>query len=127
MLSEVVIVCLHIVLDSIAAAPYEAAWCRSNREIIPNQRSERHRSQHSVLLRVLGRMSGQNRTGGRCRTNGAPSRLAQRVEVDTKEVRIMGSKGVLLRTLVAAESAKTAGSGVPSFVPKWRARHDSNV
>ena len=53
--------------------------------------------------------------------------LAQRVEVDTKEVRIMGSKSVLLRTLVAAESAKTAGFGVPSSVPKWRTRHDSNV
>jgi hypothetical protein len=33
----------------------------------------------------------------------------------------MGSKSVLLRTLVAASSAKTAGFGVPSFVPKWRA------
>lgn len=33
--------------------------------------------------------------------------LAQRVEVDAKEVRIMGR--------------------VPSFVPKWRTRHDSNV
>src|SRR5882757_4956402 len=52
--------------------------------------------------------------------------LAQRMEVDTKEVRIMGSKSVLLRTLVAASSAKTAGFGVPSFVPKWRARRDSN-
>jgi site-specific DNA recombinase len=52
--------------------------------------------------------------------------LAQRVEVDAKEVRIMGSKSVLLRTLVAASSAKTAGFGVPSFVPKWRPRQDSN-
>jgi site-specific DNA recombinase len=52
--------------------------------------------------------------------------LAQRVEVDAKEVRIMVSKSVLLRTLVAASSAKTAGFGVPSFVPKWRARRDSN-
>jgi len=52
--------------------------------------------------------------------------LAQRVEVDTKEVRIMGSKSVLLRTLVAASSAKSAMFGVPSFVPKWRARRDSN-
>ena len=51
---------------------------------------------------------------------------AQRVEVDAKEVRIMGSKSVLLRTLVAASSAKTAGFGVPSFVPKWRATVDSN-
>ncbi|HLZ01749.1 MAG TPA: recombinase family protein [Bradyrhizobium sp.] len=47
--------------------------------------------------------------------------LAQRVEVDAKEIRIMGSKSALLRTLVAASSAKTAGFGVPSFVPKWRA------
>ncbi|HVR55574.1 MAG TPA: hypothetical protein VMT72_01945 [Pseudolabrys sp.] len=32
--------------------------------------------------------------------------LAQRVEVDQKELRVMGSKSVLLRTLVAASSAK---------------------
>lgn len=37
-----------------------------------------------------------------------------------------GSKSVLLRTLLAAESAKTAGFGVPNSVPKWRARRDSN-
>jgi site-specific DNA recombinase len=52
--------------------------------------------------------------------------LAQRVEVDRKEVRIIGAKSELLRTLVAASGAKTAGFGVPSFVPKWRARRDSN-
>ena len=46
--------------------------------------------------------------------------LAQRVEVDAREVRIMGSKRVLLRTLVAVSSAKTVGFGVPSSVPKWR-------
>jgi site-specific DNA recombinase len=39
--------------------------------------------------------------------------LAQRVEVDAKDVRIIGSKSVLLRTLVAASTAKTAGFGVP--------------
>ncbi|MFO1097073.1 MAG: recombinase family protein [Xanthobacteraceae bacterium] len=44
--------------------------------------------------------------------------LAQRVEVDRKEVRIMGAKSELLRTLIAASGAKTAGFGVPSFVPK---------
>jgi hypothetical protein len=43
-----------------------------------------------------------------------------------KESDIMGSKSELLRTLVAASSAKTAGFGVPSSVPKWRAREDSN-
>ena len=53
--------------------------------------------------------------------------LAQRVEVDAEEVRITGSKSVLLRTLVAVSSAKTAGFGVPSFVPKWRPREDSNL
>jgi site-specific DNA recombinase len=53
--------------------------------------------------------------------------LAQRVEVDEKEVRIMGSKSALLRTLVAASSVKAAGFGVPSSVPKWRARQDSNL
>lgn len=69
----------------------------------------------------------------RMRTDGGGYRrdhlraLAQRVEVDQKELRIMGSKSALLRTLVAASSAKTAGFGVPSSVPKWRARHDSNV
>ena len=52
--------------------------------------------------------------------------LAQRVEVDAKEVRIMGSKSALLRTLVAGSSAKTAGFEVPSSVPKWRALGDSN-
>jgi hypothetical protein len=46
--------------------------------------------------------------------------LAQRVEVDEKEVRIMGSRSELLRTLVAASNAKPAGFGVPSSVPKWR-------
>ena len=53
--------------------------------------------------------------------------LAQRVEVDAQELRVMGSRSELLRTLVAASSARTAGFGVPSSVPKWRTRHDSNV
>jgi len=50
--------------------------------------------------------------------------LAHRIEVDQKELRIMGSKRALLRTLVAS-SAKTAGFGVPSSVPKWRARNQT--
>jgi site-specific DNA recombinase len=52
--------------------------------------------------------------------------LAQRVEVDQKEVRIMGSKSVLPRTLVAASSAKTAGCGVPSSVQKRRVTADED-
>jgi hypothetical protein len=56
-----------------------------------------------------------------------PWALAQRVEMGMEEVHILGSKSVLLRTLVAASSAKTAGFGVRSSGPKWRARGDSNV
>ena len=52
--------------------------------------------------------------------------LAQRVEVDEREVRIMGSKNELLRTLAAANSAESAANGVPSFIPKWRRDRDSN-
>lgn len=68
----------------------------------------------------------------RMRTDGGGYRrdhlraFAQRVEVDQKELRIMGSKSALLRTLVAVSSAKTASFGAPSSVPKWRARRDSN-
>ena len=46
--------------------------------------------------------------------------LAQRVEVNDGEVRIMGSKSDLLRTLAAAGGAGTLPGEVPSFVPKWR-------
>jgi site-specific DNA recombinase len=53
--------------------------------------------------------------------------LAQRIEVAEKEVRIMGSRTELLRTLVGASSAESTGIGVPSFVPKWRTRQDSNL
>jgi hypothetical protein len=67
-----------MVLNGTVTAPYEAAWCHSNREIIQNQRSERHRSQQSVLLRMLGRMPRHGRIEGRCRTCGTPSRLTLR-------------------------------------------------
>ncbi|WP_449255500.1 recombinase zinc beta ribbon domain-containing protein [Bosea sp. (in: a-proteobacteria)] len=54
--------------------------------------------------------------------------LAQRVEVDDAEARIMGSKSELLRTLVAAASGgKSTAFGVHSSVLKWRARKDSNL
>ena len=48
-------------------------------------------------------------SGGYCR--GHLRALALRVEVDAKEIRIMGSKSELLRTLVAASRAKTASFG----------------
>ena len=52
--------------------------------------------------------------------------LAQRVEVADEEVRIMGSKGDLLRTLAAASGAKSATPGVRSSVLKWRRRSPRN-
>ncbi len=52
--------------------------------------------------------------------------LAQRVEVADHQVRIMGSKSNLLRTLAAASGAKSATGGVPSSVLKWRRGWDSN-
>ena len=69
---------------------------------------------------------------GRIRIDGGGYRrehlraLAQRVEVAEKEVRIMGSKGDLLRTLAAASSVKSATPGVRSSVPSWRMGWDSN-
>jgi site-specific DNA recombinase len=85
----------------------------------------------SITPQVLKTFASQARK--RMRTESGGYRrdylraLAQRIEVDAKEIRIMGSKSALLRSLVAASSAKTVGFGVPSFVPKWRTRHDSNV
>lgn len=52
--------------------------------------------------------------------------LAERVELGDDEVRIMGSKSDLLRTLVAAEGGISAAIGPPSQGPKWRKRWDSN-
>lgn len=51
--------------------------------------------------------------------------LAQRVEVAEGEVRIIGSRSNLLRTLAAANGVASAGA-VPSFVPRWRTGWDSN-
>ncbi len=52
--------------------------------------------------------------------------LAQRVEVADKEVRIMGSKGDLLRTLAAGAGGAPATPGVRSSVLRWRREWDSN-
>jgi len=53
--------------------------------------------------------------------------LAQRVEVADREVRIMGSKSDLLRTLAAISGAKSATGGVRSSVLDWRcAQSDTN-
>ena len=52
--------------------------------------------------------------------------FAQRVEVADDAIRIMGTRSTLLRTLVAAGGGKSAGIGVPGFIPKWRRGWDSN-
>ncbi len=52
--------------------------------------------------------------------------LAQRVEVNDGEVRIMVSKNDLLRTLAAVGGAGTLPGAVPSFVPKWRSGSPPN-
>jgi site-specific DNA recombinase len=52
--------------------------------------------------------------------------LAQRVEVADGEVRIMGSKGDLLRALAAAAGGASPTVVVRSSVPKWRPQPDSN-
>ena len=54
--------------------------------------------------------------------------LAQRVEVvNQSEIRILGAKTELLRTLVTGVSVESAVLGVRRFVPKWRPREDSNL
>jgi hypothetical protein len=64
----------------------------------------------------------RNGTGG-CRRDHLRA-LAQWIEVDDGEVRIVGRKRALLCALVASGGEKGAGICVPSFVPKWRARRD---
>ncbi len=54
--------------------------------------------------------------------------LAQRIEVaNGTDVRITGSKTELLRTLIAVAGVGSAEFRVRGFIPKWRARNDSNV
>ena len=47
-----------------------------------------------------------------------------RIEVDDHAIRIIGDEATLEQVIVG--STKTA-PGVRSFVPKWRARRDSNL
>lgn len=51
--------------------------------------------------------------------------LAQRIEVNEGEVRIMGSKSDLLRTLAAAGGSGTLPGAMPTFVRKWRSFQSS--
>lgn len=54
--------------------------------------------------------------------------VAQRVEViSPNEMRIMGNRTDLLRTMAASAGEQSAVLGVRILKPKWRTRHDSNV
>lgn len=46
--------------------------------------------------------------------------FAQRVEVADDAIYLKGNKNVLLRTLIATKGGKSAGTGVPGFIPRWR-------
>jgi len=52
--------------------------------------------------------------------------LAQRIEVADDEIRIIGSKSNLLKTLMAAQGGKPAAIGVPREGLKWRAGNDED-
>lgn len=106
-------------------------------------RSGRSRSGRSGLEEARRRPSGARRpSAGRCRAGTGDARklrqhgggyrrdhlraFAQRVEVGDGHVRIMGSKGELLRTLTSVSSGKSAGIAVPTLGLKWRKGWDSN-
>ena len=52
--------------------------------------------------------------------------FAQHVEVADDAIYINGSKNTLLKALIAAKGGKSAGIGVPGFIPRWRRERDSN-
>ena len=52
--------------------------------------------------------------------------FAQHVEVADDAIYINGSKNTLLKALIATKGGKSAGIGVPGFIPKWRRGWDSN-
>jgi site-specific DNA recombinase len=81
-------------------------------------------SQQSITPQMVSKFASTARA--RMRLDGGGYRrdhlraLAQRVEVADREVRIMGSKSDLLRTLAAGASVGPATPGVRSSVLKWR-------
>ncbi len=53
-----------------------------------------------------------------------PRSIVDAVEIDDKAIRIHGSKTSLEQAVIAGEQI---GKGVRGFIPKWRARKDSNL
>jgi hypothetical protein len=85
-----------------------------------------------IIPEAIERMAQATREG--LRAPDGPYRrahvraVAQRVEVlSTAEIKIMGGRTELLRTLAASRGDQSAILGVRSSKPKWRTRHDSNV
>jgi site-specific DNA recombinase len=80
----------------------------------------------------IGRMAIATREGlrdddGKYRRAHVRS-VAQRVEVlSTVEIKIMGGRTELFRTMAASAGEHSVLVEVRSSKPKWRTRHDSNV
>ena len=90
-------------------------------------KSSAHKSLTGAAVREL---ASEARTGLRLEKGGYRRdhvrAFAQHVEVADDAIYINGSKNTLLRALIATKGGKSAGIGVPGFIPKWRRRRDSN-
>ncbi len=88
-------------------------------------------SAHKGLTGVAVReLASEARTGLRLEKGGYRRdhvrAFAQHVEVADDAIYINGSKNTLLKALIAAKGGKSAGIGVPGFIPRWREGRDSN-
>ena len=90
-------------------------------------KSSAHKGLTGAAVREL---ASEARTGLRLEKGGYRRdhvrAFAQHVEVADDAIYINGSKNTLLRTLIATKGGKSAGIGVPGFIPKWRRERDSN-
>ena len=90
-------------------------------------KSSAHKGLTGAAVREL---ASEARTGLRLEKGGYRRdhvrAFAQHVEVADDAIYINGSKNTLLRTLIATKGGKSAGIGVPGFIPKWRTGRDSN-
>lgn len=79
-----------------------------------------------AVIESFGRVMRENITSGETPFRKAYIRaVVDRVEVDDGVVRIVGDKATLEQAVAGLTLA--ADGGVRRCVPKWRARHDSNV
>jgi len=114
-------------LISDGKAACEGASLRANaRRVVWRKIRPFFPARRSAILAPTSQTTPTDRTRP-CRQSGRHLRygdhlraLAQRVEVADTEVRIMGSKSELPRTLVAVSSGKPGVAGVHSSILKWR-------